>query len=376
MTDIVGIYGLDQDLETTASIGIFNHTRRLMQALAESPDPGFRIILFLSSYNRASLCPGSLPPWMTAVVVPGRFHTGLKRLWGDHVTAIRLAAAHGVRAMHFPKGWIPLFRPRSVRIIATVHDAINEYLDRRYPAHATALRKAYFRWTRRHALRRADRIITVSHFSRSQLLQVDPSAEARLSVIHQGPDRPGEAVGLPEKREGILVMGSMIPHKATEETFRLLDRFAAEQAAGLRVNVTGLSEWPEPWSPRPSHLDLSFHGRIPEESLIQLWRSSRALVFLSEMEGFGLPLVEAYAAGTPACYRAAAYAKEIMEGLPGGWNGTGYDAFAESLKTVLALAPPEIAAIRRRLLDRFNWHTAARQTLDLYREVLAAARGI
>src|ERR1035437_8842525 len=86
----VVIYGLDQDPLTTSSLGILHYTRNLLGELATREDPGFRVIVMLTPANVQALRPDSVPPWMECRVVPGRFATGIGRLWGDHVLGPRL----------------------------------------------------------------------------------------------------------------------------------------------------------------------------------------------------------------------------------------------------------------------------------------------
>jgi glycosyltransferase involved in cell wall biosynthesis len=115
---------------------------------------------------------------------------------------------------------------------------------------------------------------------------------------------------------------------------------------------------------------VSYVGRASDAQLRDLMQGSRALVFLSEIEGFGLPLLEAYDAHTPVCYRNASAPAEVMDGAPGGWDGESEEGFHAALGEALALSPEEIERIRERLLSRFNWEAAAARTVDLYAEEL------
>ena len=81
------IYALDQDRRTTSSLGIYNYTARLIAALARRPDPGFDLEIHCTRANAADLIPSAAPAWLRAVVWRGRYSTGARRLWADHVLA-------------------------------------------------------------------------------------------------------------------------------------------------------------------------------------------------------------------------------------------------------------------------------------------------
>jgi glycosyltransferase involved in cell wall biosynthesis len=363
-------YALDQDRETTATLGVFHYTRRLLQAMAAEPDPGFRVTIVASAANRADLAPDPLPAWMTVLAVAGRYHVGLRRLWGDHAFGPFLILRSRADLVHYPKGWLPVLRPARVGILATLHDAIVCDYPARYPGHLPAHRQLYFQRAVLRALHHCDRIITVSDYSRTRFATLCPAAAARIAVIGEGPaiEPPPGPPSLP--REGVLVLGSRMPHKATRQTLALLDDFA-RQRTPLRVVVTGLSAWPPDWGSPPRHLRTEWVGRIPDGSLAARLRGARALVFLSELEGFGLPLLDAYAAETPVCYRNATSLKEVMRGEPGGWNGEDAVGFEKALDETLALSADAVRGIRDRLLARYSWPAAAKQTLQVYREELA-----
>jgi glycosyltransferase involved in cell wall biosynthesis len=176
-------------------------------------------------------------------------------------------------------------------------------------------------------------------------------------------------------RKGVLVIGSRLPHKATAETLRLLDASARKQNDRLEVTVAGISGWEAQWGAPPREIDVSYVGRVPDAQLCRLMCRSRALVFLSEIEGFGLPLLEAYDAHTPVCYRNTSAPAEVMAGAPGGWDGKSAESFCVALDETLALGRKEIGGIRDRLLSRFNWENAAGRTLHLYAEELSCKTG-
>jgi glycosyltransferase involved in cell wall biosynthesis len=366
----VAIYLLDQDRETTSSLGIFHCTRNLVRTMSELPDPGFEVSLWVGSANQAAFRPPVLPDWMNVVRVNGRYGNGVRRLVADHVAAPCLALAHRPRVLHFPKGWMPLWLPGSVRGVATLHDTIIQYYRATYPDYFPRLKTAYFHRMALHSLRRADHVITLSDFSARELTALAPGAPPPIKVIppaglHAGVAPPRGA------RRGLLVIGSPQPHKATAETLRRLDAYAAARGFTEPVMVAGVpGPAAVPGAAPPRVLRADFVGRVPFDELQRRMAASRALVVLSEIEGFGLPLLEAYAVHTPVCFRNTTAMAEVLEQAPGAWDGRTDESFFDALDACLALSAGDIAAIRNRLAERFNWRRSVEATLDVYRGLL------
>jgi len=365
----VALYLLDQDRQTTSSLGIFHYSRNLVRGIADAPFPGFRVALWVSSANRDDLVPSALPDWMQAVCVDGRFGTGLARLAADHVITARLARKHQPDVIHFPKGFLPRWLPTGVRRVVTIHDTIIPYYRQHHPDYFPRLKTAYFDALLRRAIRCADRVITVSQFSAQCLQQLEPCLPSP-TVIPSAGFHPQRAQPR-QPRQGIFVIGSPMPHKATAETLRRLDTYAAATGFTERITVSGVRRSENiPGFHPPRNLHIDFVGRLPFDELMKRMSASRALVVLSEIEGFGIPLLEAYAVSTPVCFRNVASMTEVLDGMPGGWDGETDDAFRAALDACLNMQPDQMEQIRDELAARFNWRNSVDETLRVYRDLL------
>lgn len=370
----VAIYCLDQDRPTTSSLGILNHTKQLLAALSHEPDPGFQLVVLLSDSNHEDLSPTDPPAWMITKIVPGTFGTGFCRVWADQVLSRRLAARNDFGVVHFPKGWIPALRPGKARVIATIHDTVPEYLNSRYPSYAPWLKRRYFAWAKKHALRSADRVVTISAFSRSELIRIMPGVESKISVIDFGPGISLGTSATPKNENRMLVLGSRMPHKATAETLRLLAAYSQARDRQLRVSVPGITEWLDSWSVEPAGIEIDYLGKVSDQDMRELMASSRLLVFLSEFEGLGLPPLEAYDLGTAVCYRNSTALSEVLEGTPGGWDGRDEESFFDAMDEALSIGEQDISATRDSLRRRYNWANAANAIIGVYAAELGRAR--
>lgn len=364
------MYALDQDQQHTSSLGIFNLLRKLFAALAQCPDPAFRMVILASDSSAPLLVPACLPPWMEVRLVRGRHASGWRRLWADHVMSVRWAMANHVDVLHYPKGFLPLFCPPSIKMIASLHDTIVDYYAVHYPGYFPRTKIGYFRWATRHSLRKASRIMTLSHFSRDCLLRILPEAAPRMEVVSPSCGLPDPSEVVRCERKGILVIGSAFPHKATLQTLRLLEQYACQRGAPLDIVVTGLASLPCAAHDAPHNLNIRLAGRVSDEEMSRLMACSGVALLLSEIEGFGLPLLECYARGTPVCYRNTNALAEVMAGHPGGWDGRDAVGFNRALDEARSLSSLDIERIRDDLLSRYDWNNTARKVLSIYRKAL------
>ncbi len=363
------LYLADQDPTTTSSLGIFNYSRRLVREFSRIPDPGFRLVLLVAAGNRHDFVPEPLPEWMTVEQLPGPPRgTGLPRLWCDHVGVLRAARRHHARMIHFPKGWLPLRHPPGLRFLATIHDAIPEYYSLHHRAHTRPAKRAYFGWAIRHSLRQADVVVTDSNASRDHLTSLVPEAESKCRTIWLGPGI--STSGPPRQRDSLLVLGSRQPHKATAQTLRLLSAWMTARKDTPRLRITGLKGWPDAWGDAPALPEATWLGRLSDEQLAEEYARTRALVLLSEIEGFGLPALEGVLSGAAVCYRNVSSVAELMQGAPGAWDGVSEDGFFKALDEALTASPQVWAGVAARLERDCRWDAAASSMLRIYSELL------
>lgn len=205
--------------------------------------------------------------------------------------------------------------PKGARTAVTVHDVIplNE------PDQMTLAQQRRFRNRVSHVVK-ADRVICVSHFTRSTLLKefdLDPS---RVIVIPNGADVGASSVSdamspFPEV-EGIklLLVGSVLKRK----NLRLIPRLIAElRKRGTNVNLLRIGQMLPPDLKQKMHEELGEGGSLLElghvsDSMLRAaYKSADTLIFPSTHEGFGLPVLEAMAEGCPVISSNAASLPEV-----------------------------------------------------------------
>lgn len=247
---------------------------------------------------------------------------------------------------------------RRAATVLTIHDLREYRLPHLFP-HLAASRA----WRARMA-RRAHRIIAVSEHTRRdaiELMGVDPD---RVRVIPNGLDPALLVPREPRPEQGppyVLFMSSADPRKGLDDA---LEAFTRADLKGYRLAITG-----EPpggrWPRLPATVDRL--GWVSPERLRALLAGARALLFPSHYEGFGLPIVEAFALGVPvvACRNSAIpeVAGDAAVLVPTGDRA----ALAGALRHVVEEPELWVERGRQRCL-RFSWEQAARQVWEVYQE--------
>jgi glycosyltransferase involved in cell wall biosynthesis len=189
----------------------------------------------------------------------------------------------------------PLYCP--CPFVFTIHDLSHVYC----PENSSPAIHLYYATVMKRACRRAARILTVSDFTRKQIIEWSGVSPEKVSNVGCGVDSAyqpnGDSYGLPFPY--VLNVSNRKRHK---NEFRLIEAFArANLDARIHLVFTGestpnLVRQVESQQLRPR---VDFVGAVPEAKLPSLYRGAKALVFPSLYEGFGLPIVEAMASGIP-----------------------------------------------------------------------------
>jgi glycosyltransferase involved in cell wall biosynthesis len=227
-------------------------------------------------------------------------------------------------------------------------------------------------------LRRAAAIITVSEFTRSELVAWLPEVGDKVTVVHNGSHARARAAAAPEGASSppyALMLGTLEPRKNVPLALDAL-RILRQRGVDLRLVLAGgrssLLDVPALLRKRGlGEPEVTRTGYIDDARVSALLAGARVLVFPSLYEGFGMPLLEGMEAGVPVVgVRAGATPETVGDaGLliePGDAEGFAHAmeqaAFDEGLRSRLIPAGKTQAA-------KFTWEKAATETLALYRRI-------
>ncbi|SDG22857.1 MULTISPECIES: glycosyltransferase family 1 protein [unclassified Duganella] len=272
-------------------------------------------------------------------------------------------------------------------VVATLHDA----LPISHPEWASPKLRKLKNWLQAKAARKAQHVITGSHYSIRELVAHFGVDEKRISVVHHGvaahwfeSPSTGErdvTLGLHGLREGyFLFVGTLQPRKNVE---RLLDAYLGLPPvlrSARQLVIVGQPGW------RSEELvkrlkDAQQRGEnvlwldqlTDDRQLRHIYAGAGAFIFPSLHEGFGLPLVEAFAAGVPVACSNTTSLPEVASGAALEFDPLSVDDITAAMTTLArddATRQRCIAAGQRRALE-LTWDQAARRTADVYQAVLS-----
>ena len=300
--------------------------------------------------------------------------------------AVRRARADVFHAPHYV---VPPRLP--CPLVVTVHDCIHlrfrEHLPRPLGFLPRSLSYVYARTMMGHAVSSAARVIAVSDSTRQDLIERLSAPADRLRVVLNGagefwsePTAAARASAITQRLElperYVLWVGNPKPHKNLERLVCAFERLAHARSdlhlllAGARpAQVDALAR------PRISPQRYRALGEISDESLRLLYERAAVLVLPSLWEGFGLPAIEAMAAGTPVVAGAVGGLEELV-GEAGVLVDPGEtDSIAAGIARVLD-NPDLSEELRRRGRQRaaqLSWARAAEATLRIYSEAADGA---
>jgi glycosyltransferase involved in cell wall biosynthesis len=340
--------------------GVGRYTFSLVRELAKLDEEN-EYTLFLNAERYASYrAPG--PNFRTVQADIPWF--GLR----EQVRLPRLVARERLDLVHYPHLTVPLLE--TTPFVVTVHDL--NYLDAGATARRAVLRAGYR--VELVKARHARRLIAVSEHTRDEVVRLLRVDSKRIAVTYEAADAPAvEPDPATLERYGIdapffLYVGSAYPYK---NLARLIEAFARVDGA-YRLVLAGDQEDLGSALRAQAGERVVFTGPVSEPELAALYAGAFAYAFVSLSEGFGLPGLEAMAAGVPVVAARAASLPEVYGDAAHYCDPRDVTSIAEALRDVAGEEE-----LRRRLVARgreraaeFSWTRTAKQTLAVYREAL------
>ncbi len=293
-------------------------------------------------------------------------------IWRE-IHLMRFLVRRGFDLVHSPVSAIPLGGP--VPRLATVHEVPwltgAPRLDRG--------RRLNHRLALRHAVRHAAGIVTPSRTTAAAIEKRHPGARAPIHVVPHGVDavffkpseRPRDALlaewGLADGPY-VLSVGAERPRKNHTLIARALDDSRLGEVRWLAAGAAADSR-------RAGHERRHGLGPVSDPILRDLYAHATALVFPSFSEGFGLPALEAMAAGCPAIVSNRGALPEVVGDAAQTLEPRDTKALADAVFDLLT-RPESLSSRRARGREHarsFTWQRAANAMLDVYRQIAAAS---
>jgi glycosyltransferase involved in cell wall biosynthesis len=271
---------------------------------------------------------------------------------------------------------------RTVPTVLTVHDLIFRHL----PVHHKPLNRWYLNLTMPLYCRRAMHIVTISKWTARDLVSAYGVPKEKITVVPEAADprfhpQSSDTIAAVRARYGLpvhylLFVGTIEPRK---NLTRLLAAFETVHANGLTdgLVIVGRRGWLcddffaalERSSARDA---VILSGYVPDEDLPAVYAGAQALVFPSLYEGFGLPVLEAMACGTPVLASRASSVPEVGGEAALYFDPTSVEEMADNVHRLLHdnALKEEMQVEGLAQAARFSWEKAAAETEAVYSAVL------
>lgn len=292
-------------------------------------------------------------------------------IWAGFLARDKLRCS-GADVLHSTAGWL-IDPPDPIRCVATLHDLALVREPGRF--------RPWQRWSGQRRLRslaKASRIICISQFTADEAITCLGLPASRLEVVHNGCEfHPSEAppsevrpdVDIPP--EFFLFVGSLEPGKNLA-LLREAWRMAEAEGHPLPPLLISGARWEGVPGEGPPPAGWVYLGRQPDEAVVYLYRRARALVFPSKYEGFGLPVIESMALGTPVICSPVTSLREV--GGPAAlFAELDPSSYLKAMRRILSEP-----ALRQELVEKgrswslnFSWDRCAAETAEIYRETAA-----
>lgn len=283
-------------------IGWFTY-ENLKRITKQHPEHQF-YFLFDRPYDNEFIFGSNITP---VVIAPQARHPFLYYIWFQYSVT---RALRKIKPDLFisPDGYISL--RTKVKTLNVFHDLNFEH----YPEDVPLTERWYYRRFFPKFAIRADRIATVSEFSKNDIVRLYNIPSGKIDVVYNGANEiyapVNEETQFKIRKEltggapYFYFIGSLHRRKNLVNLFRAYDQFRAQSQTEVKFVVTGAKKW---WTKEIDSVyqnlnfqrDIIFTGRQPVERIKEIMGSALALTYVSYFEGFGIPIVEAFRCGTP-----------------------------------------------------------------------------
>lgn len=374
--------GLDARFALGDRRGIGNYSLELFKAMAHQ-NMEFDFVFYSDREDKDNLL-SSLPNSEVRVL-----HPGVYPLWEQCLLPLALLRDN-IALFHAVGNTAPLILPKKTKLVITLCDVMYMKDEATLPLSQSWYQRVgrlYRKWVVPPASRNADLLLTISEFSRIDILETFPSIPPNkievtllgLPAAFQSLD--GESFTQPplDGEPYILHLGGLDPRKNTARVIRSFLELKRSCRLEERLIVLGLKNLEglglSPLEYTGENGWIHFPGFVPETELPNYYRFAEAFLFPSLYEGFGIPLLEAMSCGTPILTSNTTSLPEIAGDAALFVDSRSTDAIKSALLHLLSSA-----ALKEKMresgfkrLSLFTWKATSTKTLAAYRSVLESA---
>ncbi|MFH0819344.1 MAG: glycosyltransferase family 1 protein [Patescibacteria group bacterium] len=360
------------------SKGLGRYTQKLIEYLMHLDQNNEYVIFLQSEQYKKWACPYRN---FIAIEAPYPWYS-----WEEQVFMPLKIKQANVDFMHFPHFNVPLFY--NGPFIVTIHDLI---LSRFPTERATTLgpwlykiKQLAYHQVIKHAALKAQQIITVSNYSKQDIMDYFKISEKKIIVTYEAADIiPSDEAseddskiilsGLGINKAYLLYVGNAYPHKNLETLLKVVHQLKKDHQLNWKLVLVGRKDYfykrleQQAWAMNLDQ-DIIFTGFIADKDLPVLYQKATAYIFPSRYEGFGLPPLEAMSYKTPVICSNQACLPEVLGSAVLYFDYQDVYGIIEQVKNIFTDINLKQELIRKGLkqIKKYSWGKMARQTLEIY----------
>lgn len=370
--------GIDARFYGTIGKGLGRYTQKLIENL-EKTDTENRYFVFLRKENFEEYQPKN--PNFQKVMADYKWYTV-----SEQINLPRILGKYKLDLVHFPHFNVPIFYRK--RFIITIHDLILIH----FPTIRGTTLNPFYYWIKflaykviiDSAIKRAKKIITVSNFTKNDILNNYKIAENKIAVTYESSDENPEKNKTDDDEKVlekygiikpyILYVGNAYPHKNLEALILAFSEVSGSK--NLRLVLVGKEDYfykrLKDKVENEKIKDIIFTDFVPDEELDEIYKNSLFYVFPSLYEGFGLPPIESMKRGVPVASSDHECMKEILGESAYFFNARKKENIREAIEKLFTDNELRDKLIKKGLeqVKKFSWKEMTEKTLKEYRKIL------
>jgi glycosyltransferase involved in cell wall biosynthesis len=345
------------------SIGIYNLALNLTRELARGNTGGNEIIVLGNSYNRKDFDIAGT----RFIEINKNPLNKLTCIFWELFEVSVIAKKMGADKVLFPRGYASMLHLTKEYVI--IHDMIPFYYHENYPDYFNKLENFYIMWRLKASARKADKVITISDASKQDIIKYSRTDEGRIVVINNGYNAIAKREYKEAEEPYIIAVTSDLPHKNANGIVKSYEQYYKTAASPLPLIIVGISDILQYGVDDVIGKNITCIKYIEKnEDFHQLIYGAKLFLFLSIIEGFGFPPIEAMQLNTPVICSDRSSLPEVVGDAAVMVDPENYTQVAKAMNLVLdeKYDREDLCSKGRLNIERFNWE----KTGNEYRKVL------
>jgi glycosyltransferase involved in cell wall biosynthesis len=274
--------------------------------------------------------------------------------------------------LYCPANIAPIFVPKSKKLVISIHDVA--FLT--FPESFSKPFRLYYKLIIPINIKRADKIITVSNYSKNEIEKYYPNSIGKIEIIYNGYNNQFKNIKT-TKKDQILYVGSMNERKnfiGTLKAFEVLkeNKYELLMVGNFNLNFIIGEEAKAVLKNAKNNSKIKFLHNISNKELINIYNESKLFIFPSLYEGFGFPVLEAMACGTPVVCSKSSSLPEVGGDAVVYCDPYNIKDIKEKIKLVVEDENLQNKMIQKGLkrAQVFSWEKSTEEHIKVFEEVL------